>query len=248
MRDVGRVAHRVLFQLWRDPRHLFMSVVVPVVLVFLLKTLFDDVAAFKMLNIRIGRYAIPAAAFFIFFLTYIVCTIVLIRERREGTLSRMFASGYSRVSVVLGYVAGYGLLAVFQTLVVVFVTAWLFDLSLAGRLVPVMLTTILLALVSLALGVFISTLARTEGQIFPTIPLVIVPSLLLCGLVIPLDNLHISLRVIAHALPVTYAEKVLLGVMRDGDSFGQVAPWFMAMLGYGVGLLVLASLTVREGE
>jgi ABC-2 type transport system permease protein len=248
MRDLARVAHRVLLQLWRDPRYLAMSSVVPVLLVILLDALFEDVPVFHMLNIPIGAYALPAAAFFIFFLTYIVCTIVLIRERREGTLSRMFAAGYSRGSVVLGYVTGYGLLAVAQTLVVIVATAWVFDLSLSGRVVPVVLTTLLMALVSLALGVFISTLARSEGQIFPTIPLVIIPSLLLSGLVIPLGDLHVSLRAIAYVLPLTYAEKVLLGVMRDGESFAEVAGWFLALVGYGAGLLIVASLTVRESE
>ena len=248
MRDLLRVAHRVLLQLWRDPRYLVMSSVVPVLLVLLMKALFDDVRAFKMLNIPIAAYALPAAAFFIFFLTYIVCTIVLIRERREGTLSRMFASGYSRSSVILGYVSGYGLLAVCQTLVVILATAWVFDLSLAGRVLPVVLTTLLMALVSLSLGVFISTLARTEGQIFPTIPLVIIPSLLLCGLIIPLDDLHVSLQTLAYVVPLTYAQKVLLGVMRDGQSFADVAGWFVALAGYGTALLIIASLTVRESE
>lgn len=225
-----------------------MSCVAPVLLVLLLEALFDSVPGFARIGLDISKYALPTAAFFIFFLTYIICTIVLVRERREGTLSRMFSAGYRRWSVVLGYTLGYGMLAAVQTVLVIAATVWAFDIDMAGRTLPVALTTLTLSIVSLALGIFISTLARSEGQVIPTIPLIIIPSLLLSGLIIPLDDLHAVLRGIAYVLPLTYAEEVLLGVMRDGKGFGEVLKPFLILLGYGIALLGIASLTVREAD
>jgi ABC-2 type transport system permease protein len=240
------VAGRVLRQLIRDPRFLVLSAIVPVILVLLLEALFDSVPSFMALRIRIAAYALPAAGFFIFFLTYILCTIVLVRERREGTLSRMFAAGYRRWSVVLGYVAGYSTIAVVQTALVLVTTVLTFDIAPGAHLAVVVATILLLSVVSLSLGVFVSTLARTEGQIFPSIPLIIVPAILLSGLIIPLDELHYALRGLAYLIPLTYAENVLVGVMRDGRSLAEVAGSLALLLAYGVALLVVASLTIRE--
>jgi ABC-2 type transport system permease protein len=222
--------------------------VVPILLVIMLKAVFDGVPTFMALRIRISAYALPAAGFFVFFLTYILCTIVLVRERREGTLSRMFAAGYRRSSVVCGYVCGYAAIAVTQTLLVLIATVLTFDIPVGSHMVLVVITILVLSVVSLSLGVFVSTMARTEGQIFPSIPLIIVPSILLSGLIIPLDELHQSLRAIAYLIPLTYAENVLIGVMRDGKSFVDVAGSFVMLVAFGVLLLGVASFTVRESE
>jgi ABC-2 type transport system permease protein len=84
--------------------------------------------------------------------------------------------------------------------------------------------------------------------VFPTVPLLIIPTMLLCGLVLPLDQLPRYLQVVAHLLPPTYAENVLLGLMRRGHSFAQELPSFLALLGFGVALIVAASLSVRTRD
>ena len=105
-----------------------------------------------------------------------------------------------------------------------------------------------LSVVSLSLGLLVSSLARTEGQIFPTIPLITVPSLLLCGLVIPHDSLPAWLQGVSYAIPLTYAERVLLGLVRDGKRFADLASSFALLATYGGVALFVASLTLREVE
>ncbi|HEX7021866.1 MAG TPA: ABC transporter permease [Trueperaceae bacterium] len=246
--DIGRVARRVLLQLLKDPRFLVLACLVPVLLVWLLQALFTGVPSFQRLPIPWDEYALPAAAFFIFFLTYLLATIVLVRERNTGTLVRMLAVGYSRSAIVLGYVLGYATLAAVQTLLVVVAALVAFDVPLQGSLLAVVATTLTLSIVSLALGVFVSTLARTEGQIFPTIPLLIVPSMLLSGLIIPLSQLPGYLRALAYVVPLTYAEDVLLGMLRDGQTFAEVFPSFLILLAFGVALLAVSTLTVRARD
>jgi len=244
MRDILRVTRRILAQLARDPRFLVLSAVVPVALVLVLKYVFETLR----MPLPIERYAIPTAGFFIFFITFILCTVVLVRERRDGTLGRMFAAGYSRSAVVLGYVLGYSLVAAVQTALVLITTVIEFDVDLRGAAVPVAGTTMALSVVSLALGVFISTVARSEGQIFPLIPLIIVPSILLSGLIIPHGDLPGWLRAISYTIPLTFAEKVLLGLTRDGKPFTDLILPFALLLGYGATLLTLASATLRESD
>ncbi|MEJ2666788.1 MAG: ABC transporter permease [Deinococcales bacterium] len=248
LRDTFQVARRVLLQTLRDPRFLVLALAVPVLLVLLLKGIFEGVPAFKALHVPIDAYALPAGGFMVFFLAYVLSTLVLVRERRDGTLERMLAVGYGRPAITAGFVAGYGALALVQTALVVLSTAWLFGIDLGSRWVPVSLTTFVLSMVSIAMGVFVSAAARSEGQVFPTIPLLIVPTLLLCGVVLPLEQLPRYLRVLAHVLPPTYAENVLLGMMRKGHDFARELPSFLALAGFGVALTVAASLSVRVRE
>ncbi len=242
--DIARVARRILSQLARDPRFLVLSGVVPVALVFLLKYVFRALP----IPLDLSAYAIPVAGFFIFFITFILCTIVLVRERRDGTLTRMFACGYGRASVVLGYVLGYSTVAAVQTALVLITTVYAFDVALGSNVVAIAATTMSLSIVSLALGVFISTVARSEGQIFPLIPLIIVPSLLLSGLILPASALPGWMRGVSYAIPLTFAEKVLLGLTRDGKTWADTLPSFLALIGFGAGLLVVASATLKESD
>lgn len=248
LRDAFLVAGRVVSQTLRDPRFLVLALAVPVLLVLLLKAIFEGVPAFSALHVPIDDYALPVGGFMVFFLAYVLSTLVLVRERRDGTLERMLAVGYARASIIGGFVLGYGALALVQTALVVSATAWLFAIDLGARLVPVSLTTFVLSMVSIAMGVFVSAAASSEGQVFPTIPLLIVPTLLLCGVVLPLDQLPRYLQVLAHALPPTYAENVLLGMMRRGHSFAQELPSFLALSAFGVALVVAASLSVRPSR
>ena len=93
------VARRVLSQLRRDPRFIGLSLLMPVVVVYLLSLFFEgvDVPIFKP-----EEFVVPVGAFIIHFITYALCAIVLVRERASGTLSRMFISGYRPADVIGG--------------------------------------------------------------------------------------------------------------------------------------------------
>lgn len=121
------------------------------------------------------------AAYIIHFLACVYSTIALVRDRVTGTLARMFICGYRRREIIFGYVAGYSTIAIGQSAIVLALTELLFDVNLRPDILPVVVTIVALAVVSVGLGVFISNFARNEGQIFPFIPLVTIPSALLSG-------------------------------------------------------------------
>lgn len=105
---VGAVAGRVLRQLRHDHRFLGLSLVAPVIVTYLLKVLFDGV------NVPFydpAEFIVAYGAFIVHFLTYVLITIALVRERTKGTLSRMFINGYRQAEIVGGYLAAYSLLA-----------------------------------------------------------------------------------------------------------------------------------------
>lgn len=243
------IARRVLTQIVRDPRFIVLSLAVPLGIVLVLKLVLDAWPALDRVGVDAGENAVPAGAFVVHFLAYVLAAIALVRERTQGTLERMLVAGFRRTEIVLGYVAGFAGLAFLQAGLVVAEIALLYDVPRLGARLPVVLAVVLLlALASIALGLLVSSTARSEGQIFPFIPAVIVPSLLLSGLLIPFAELSLPLQALARLVPLTYAEDVLVPVFRDGTPVPERLGYLGLLAAYAGALLALASLTLRERE
>ncbi|MHB8858571.1 MAG: ABC transporter permease [Thermoleophilia bacterium] len=248
IRNIGLIAARINRQFLRDRRFLGLSLVVPMLLMLLIKYVFDSLPGLARLNVHISDYSILLAAYLVHFLAYILSAIVLVRDRVEGTLARMFVYGFRQREIVLGYVAGYSTIASVQTALVLVLTKYLFDINLASDLGAIVLTVLALAVVSVGLGVFISNFARNEGQVFPFIPMVVLPSALLSGMAIPIGDLPVFLQWCSYLVPLRYAIEVLRGVVLEGRSFFDERVPFLVLVGIGVALLASASLTLKERE
>ena len=236
---------RVLRQLRADPRFVAVSLIIPLVITFLLKMFFDaiDIPMFDQ-----TRFAVPGAAFIVHFVTYILTALVLVRERVGGTMERMFINGYRQLEIIGGYLAAYTVLATWQSLLILTWVAFLFDLGYSiGSYVQIYLVIWLLAVLSMALGILVSNFARTEGQVIPFIPLIIVPSVFLSGMIVAVEDLPTWAQVLARFTPLFYANEVLQGVISGGTVLDTLGP-FVALPLLTAGVLVLASRTLREGS
>jgi ABC-2 type transport system permease protein len=237
------IAKRVLKQLQGDKRLLALSVVAPLIIIYFLKLLFN---AFPP-NIPVTNFTIPTSAFIVHFLSFLLCAILLVQERTRGTLERMLISGYRRTSVIGGYTLGYLGLATIQAGAVLFESLWLFDLHYSKETILILFIVIwLLAVVSVMLGIFISTFARHEGHVFPFIPLIILPSVFLSGLIIDTDSLPGWAAFIGKCLPLHYAVNIIYEIIKPGYSLQHTYIDFIILTAYILFLWILASLTLRE--
>ncbi|HEX2909610.1 MAG TPA: ABC transporter permease [Chloroflexia bacterium] len=238
------VARRVLKQLARDRRFLGLSIIAPLFIIYLLKIFFDSLG-----NFGPSRYIVPAGALIVHFLTYILCSIVLVRERKAQTLQLMFISGFRRGEIIMGYLAAYTILATLQTLIVLFELAWVFNLDYnLGTQLSIYLVIWLLAVISIALGVFLSNFSENEGQMLPTIPMVIFPSVFLSGFLIQVDKLPLWAQYLSWLTPLYYANNILQTIIKPGKGLGDELPSLLGLLIYGILVLTLATFTLREQE
>lgn len=245
MRKTLLVTRRVLTQILHDRRLLGLSLVVPLVIVYFLKLFLDTMPP----GFDSARYAVPVAAFLVHFLAFLLSAIVLVQERTAGTMERMFISGYRRPEIIGGYLLGYLGLATLQAVGALTVVLLLFRLRYdAGTLVTLFAVIWLLAIASVMLGIFISTFARHEGQVFPFVPLIIVPSVFLSGLMVDPGRLPRWAEIVGWALPLRYANNVIQEMIQPGGALSHTWLNVVALLGYIAVLLTLASRTMREVE
>uniref|UniRef100_UPI0025F780D5 ABC transporter permease n=1 Tax=uncultured Enterococcus sp. TaxID=167972 RepID=UPI0025F780D5 len=159
--------------------------------------------------------------FFVFFFVFLISGIALLRERTSGTLERLLATPVKRSELVFGYLAGYGVFAIIQTLVIVFFSLYVLKVAIVGSLFWVILTNILMALTALSMGIFVSTFANSEFQMMQFIPIVVIPQIFFSGL-IPLDSMASWIKTISYLFPLTYGGQALSNIMIKGQGWADI--------------------------
>ncbi|WP_373773622.1 ABC transporter permease [Weissella soli] len=176
--------------------------------------------------------------FFVFFFVFLISGVSLLNERTTGTLSRLLATPIRRSEIIMGYLIGYGGFAIIQTVLTVVFTIVVFNIHLVGSIWLVFLTNLLLALVALTLGIFISTFTNSEFQMIQFIPLIVVPQIFFAGLV-PVDGMASWLQAIAHIMPLYYGANALTDVVTKGAGLGDIGVNLLILVGFMVVLTML---------
>ncbi|MCH5462658.1 ABC transporter permease [Lactobacillus sp. LC28-10] len=183
----------------------------------------------KMLPILMG--------FFVFFFVFLISGMALLKERTSGTLSRLLATPVRRSEIVFGYMASYGILAIFQTILIVMATIWLLGVEVVGNVLSIIVINLILALVALAFGILISTFANSEFQMMQFIPVLIIPQIFFSG-IIPMDSMASWIQDISYIIPIKYSGDAVSGIMMQGKGL------FSFGLDIGVLLIFLVVLTI----
>src|SRR6266700_1200143 len=182
---------------------------------------------------------------FSFFFVFLLTSVAFLRERSQGTIERVMASPLTRAELVIGYVCGFTLFALVQSLVILLFVVFALRVHYSGNLALVFLVSALLTIGSVNLGIFLSTFAQNEFQIVQFIPLVLGIQVFLSGIFWPVNQLPRLLQPISYILPLTYANDALRGVMLKNNSLQDIAGQLSALLVFALLMVLLSSLTVR---
>ena len=223
-------ALRVLRQLRRDPRTLALVFVVPPLLLTLFKYVFDGQPQ------TFDRIGGPLVGIFPFVLMFVITSITMLRERTTGTLERLMTLPLSKLDLLAGYALAFGLVAAVQAVITAAVAFGLLGLDVAGSVVVVVLLAVCNALLGMSLGLFASAFAQSEFQAVQFMPAFVLPQFLLCGLLVPRDEMPDVLHAVSNVLPLSYA----VDAMRDLSTTEGVAPGAWGDVSVVVAEIVLA--------
>ncbi|MFJ6568570.1 ABC transporter permease [Streptomyces sp. NPDC091292] len=233
-------AARVLRQLRHDPRSIALMILVPCVMLFLLRYVFDGSA--RTFN------SIGASLLGIFPLItmFLVTSIATLRERTSGTLERLLALPIGKADVIAGYALAFGALAVVQSVLATALAVWGLGLDVTGSTWLLLLVALLDALLGTALGLFVSAFAASEFQAVQFMPAVIFPQLLLCGLFTARPNMQPILEAISNVLPMSYAVDGMNQVLHHSDITGDFVRDTVIVAGCALLVLTLGAATLRR--
>ncbi|MEH7176955.1 ABC transporter permease [Neobacillus vireti] len=183
--------------------------------------------------------------FFVFFFVFLISGIALLRERTTGTLERLLATPILRRDIVFGYILGYGLFAVIQTIIVVTYAVKVLDINLAGSFWNVVLINLTLALVALTLGILLSAFANSEFQMMQFIPLAIIPQVFFAG-IFPFESMAGWMQVLAKCMPMYYGGSALVDVMYKGLGFIDIMNDLFVLWGFALVFIVLNIVALKK--
>ncbi|MFJ9027781.1 ABC transporter permease [Streptomyces sp. NPDC102274] len=233
-------AARVLRQLRHDPRSIALMILVPCVMLFLLRYVFDGSPR------TFDSIGASLLGIFPLITMFLVTSIATLRERTSGTLERLLAMPLGKADLIAGYALAFGLLAIVQSVLATGLAVWALGLEVVGSAWLLLLVALLDALLGTALGLFVSAFAASEFQAVQFMPAVIFPQLLLCGLFTPRPNMQPVLEAISNVLPMSYAVDGMNQVLRHTDVTGDFVRDAVIVAGCAALVLALGAATLRR--
>ncbi len=231
---------RVMGQLRNDPRTIALVLVVPWVLITIMRFVYEH-------HLRVFNQAgAPLMAVFPLATMFVVSSVAVLRERRNGTLERLLTTPVSRLALLSGYAIAFALLASVQAITVSALTLGPLELHVAGPTAMVVLLCVAIAILGMGLGLLASAFAQTEFQVVQFFPAAMYPQLLLAGLLVPRQHMIGILHAISDAMPLSYAVDAMHHLSRERA----VAPalwWDLAIvMGFAVAAVALGAITLRR--
>ncbi|SET73345.1 ABC-2 type transport system permease protein [Salinibacillus kushneri] len=191
---------------------------------------------------RIGSVLI---GFFVFFFVFIIGGISFLRERTQGTLEKLLSTPIKRWEIVTGYVLGFGLFTILQSLIIVAFSIYVLDIWMAGDFWQLLIVTFLLAITALTLAILLSAFAQNEFQIMQFIPIVIIPQVFFSG-IFNLETLAEWIQVLSKFMPLTYGAESMQEMMIKGKNLLDVWPNLLVLLGFTLLFFILNILALKR--
>lgn len=194
--------------------------------------------------LRSEVYIVPGLIGVLLSLTMILVTsLAITRERERGTLEQLIVTPIGKLSMMLGKILPFVLVGYVQMTVVLLLGRLLFDVPIRGSLATLYGITFVFVLASLGLGLFVSTVARTQAQAMQLSFMLLLPNILLSGFMFPREAMPTVMQWASAALPLTYYLRVLRGVLLKGVGLDLL--WQDGLVLAGMAAVILMLSVVR---
>lgn len=223
-----------------------MILVVPSAVITLMYFMFDDLPHRPGTLSPFNNACLILLGVFPLIVMFLITSITMQRERVSGTLERILTTPLRRLDLLAAYGSAFSVAAAAQATLACLVSFWFLGFDTAGSPALVFLIAIINAVLGVGLGLLCSAFARTEFQAVQFMPVVIVPQLLLCGIIVPREMLPDWLRWISDALPATYALETLQQVADHPDITSTTMRDIVIVIAFAVVTMCLAAATLRR--
>jgi ABC-2 type transport system permease protein len=186
---------------------------------------------------------IPGLMGVILTLTMMMFTAVaIVRERERGNLELLINTPVNSAELMIGKVVPYIVIGMIQLALILVVGDALFEVPMRGNVIDLYLAAGSFIAANLALGLLISTVARTQFQAMQMTFFVLLPSILLSGFVFPFDGMPRFAQILGEILPVTHFIRLTRGIMLRDAALVELYPELIALGVFTVVAMTLAGL------
>jgi ABC-2 type transport system permease protein len=198
-------------------------------------------------RLKSPMYMVPGiAAMVLLVVTTIVTAMGLAREREIGTMEQILVTPLRPWVLLLGKCLPFAAIGLVDVVGILTIGSYLFGVPVRGSLALVFFATLLYLFSTLGVGIFISTVSRSQQQAILGGFFFMMPAILLSGFMTPIANMPAWIRPVTYVNPVRYFLEILRGCLLKGAGFRDVAPQLAALGAFGTSILILSALRFHK--
>ncbi len=179
-------------------------------------------------------------------MTTVLAALGIVREREAGTMEQLIVTPIRPHQLILGKLLPFVLIGLVDATFVLAVARGWFGIPIRGSLALLYLLSVVFMLNTLGIGLFISTISRTQQQAMLTAMFFILPQILLSGFVFPIENMPRFFRTVSLIIPIRHFFTVIRGIMLKGAGLAELWPQTAALAGLGAFILALSVSRFRK--
>lgn len=179
--------------------------------------------------------------------TMIVTSMSLVKEREEGTMEQLIVTPLRPIELMIGKLLPFVVIGFIEITLALGVILGVFGVPLRSSVLLLYAFSGLFLLTTLGLGLFVSTLVKTQQQAMLVAAFfVMMPFVLLSGFIFPVENMPPAIQAIAAFIPLKYYLEIVRGLFLKGTGWHELWHPALNLLLWGIGILALASLKFRK--
>lgn len=178
--------------------------------------------------------------------TLLITTLSITRERERGTMENLMAMPVRPIEIMLAKIVPYILIGYLQVLLILAVSALVFQLPVRGS-IPLLLVALGLFIASnLALGLTFSTVASNQMQAQQLAQFALLPSFMLSGFFFPFKGMPPWAQWIGALFPTTHAMRIVRGMLLKGNGIAEIVPELWPIALFTVVVVAVGTWFYRE--
>ncbi|HKE48112.1 MAG TPA: ABC transporter permease [Rhodanobacteraceae bacterium] len=185
---------------------------------------------------------VPGLIGVILTMTMVIFTaMAIVRERERGNMEMLIATPLSSLELTIGKVLPYIVIGLVQVTLILILGLLVFDVPVRGSLVGVYLASLAYISATLALGVLISTIAKSQFQAMQMAFFTFLPQILLSGFMFPFDGMPKAAQWLAEIFPLTHFLRLIRGIMLREANIGEMGIEVVALAAFVVVMMGVAA-------
>lgn len=198
-------------------------------------------------DLKSSIYMVPGVLCLVLLLTTLLLTSMAITKEREmGTLESLIVSPIRSWELIIGKTTPFVVIGLVDIVLIVLAGKIVFGLPIKGSGLLLLGISLLFILTSLSIGLFISTLSRTQQQAMTSALFFLMPAMLLSGIFTPIESMPKIIQYLTYLNPLRFFGKAVRGILLKGNGLAILWPEVLILFLFGLGTLAFSSLRFKK--
>lgn len=190
-------------------------------------------------ELRSANFMVPGVvALVLMIITMTLTALGIVKEKEIGTLEQLMVTPIKPYQLILGKLIPFVIIGFVDVLIVLGVARFWFEVPLVGSVGLLFGLSFLFILTTLGLGLFISTISRSQQQAMLIAQFFFfMPFIFLSGFAFPIPNMPEIIQYITYLIPLRYFLEIVRSLFLKGSGVAELWPQAVALLLFGIGIL-----------